>query len=269
MLTELVSLAVIMSRFIYSQIATWPAGAVRLLQRHSQTLIDHARVEEDLDLAGSETRYESTNPHDEVFERVCEELDQQVASAELIGWHYARLAEDEIEDLHRNGVAVSSAAFAEARIQRRAQRGDFSPEVAASLLAANLYTNGRGRRAGMFWLVFDEALATESGIEIFLRYWGGEAIARPHVGTDLDGALRVGTPCVVEVAAPVKALTHPDLGRRMAERWVAEVTGADLVGMESNLKTDLGPEHVLRVIKLTDPDFELLTGTGSWNKVLV
>lgn len=269
LLTERASRAVIMNRFIYSQITTWPTKVVRLLQQHSQTLSLHARVEEELDLAGSIARHESINPHDDVFERVCNDLDQQVASDELIGWHYARLAEDEIEDMRRNGIEVSSAEFAEARIQRRARCGDISPEGAEKLLAANLYTNGSGRRAGMFWLVFDEELATESGIEIFLRYWGGEAISRPHVGTDLDSALRFGTPCVVEIAAPVNALTYPDLGRRMVERWVAEVIGEETVGMESNLKTALGSEHVLRVIRMGDPDFERLTGVGSWSEPLM
>jgi hypothetical protein len=131
---------------------------------------------------------------------------------------------------------------------------------------------GDENRRGMIWFVFNRRLlADEGGMNRFFRYWGGESLYRRH---SLDAATaacleRVGVPCIVEAAIPVRAIasSFTQIPARMLSVYLKhrQVQASLRDDAEGYVREAVTSERVRRVIQLPDADFTSLTACERWD----
>lgn len=102
-----------------------------------------------------------------------------------------------------------------------------------------------------------------------LERWGGEAIYGSHRRSQTIGRklVAIGTPCIVQAVIPVASIEcYSTVAERfvnlfLANRDVANTPEADWEGC---IQHHVPAEAVQGVIKLSDPEFYLLTGADQW-----
>ena len=123
----------------------------------------------------------------------------------------------------------------------------------------------------MIWFVFTTGLLRGEAVWRLFTFWGGEALYKSHEDDPEIGPLlrTPGTACIVEVAAPVRAIeTYCAVGERLVRCFLHRRgvdTGHD-PEVEGYVAEPIPRPRIRRVITRIDSDFEGLTGCSTWSE---
>lgn len=247
---------------------TWPAALLRLLESHLGMLTVYEERRHTIDLMSLSDRLVAGDPHYPFREQRAEiirEADGLVQGEMLLGYHCTRLLPHEIEEIRCEGLSPLSRDLIERRIRRAVAAGHLQPAIAARLLDVN-EACAEGRNGRTYFIFTKSLLAEEGGVVWLLSCWGGEAIYARHEAHPATGAClrKLGVPCIVEAAIPVPCIgMYFSMGERLTaayleRRRIRTGNGPDTEGWISQQMA------VLRVIRRTDTEFEMLTGCKGW-----
>lgn len=189
------------------------------------------------------------------------------------GWHCTRLTDAEIEAIRIGGMQLPDENMLARRIDTLVDSGCITPAVAAALKSKNLAHEEN--RADMVWFCFYPPSRTdEGGIGNFFRYWGGEALYRPHVGDQQMAAVleKIGTACLVEADVPIAFLKDLRTAFKIVARFLVSrgYETTEPLGHDDRIVHPLPATAVRRVIRHSTAAFRELTGCDAWrNPILV
>jgi hypothetical protein len=250
---------------------SWPREVVRFLQEKEALFDDwygptneYRTANCDRYSASGRNRF-SASDHDQTLGA----FDAMLRRHTLEGGHHCtRLTEGEFATILRDGMSLQNGRSLATRIQqlREARVVD---EVTARTLTNNNWAD-QSNRAGLLWFCFyPPKLAGESGIEIFLRNWGGEGLSRPHIADPVLGRLlsTIGTPCVVIADVPITLLHSTySLAVRLARQYFVN-RGHELseeLILEAYTKRSLPPAAIRQILRYPDSAFVAVTGCDQW-----
>ncbi|HEV7239452.1 MAG TPA: hypothetical protein VGQ36_09445 [Thermoanaerobaculia bacterium] len=249
---------------------TWPRDVCELLEREFELLRSY-EIERLIDNRGKTDIVARvrppTNPHRAEQQRVLRDLNRLAGNVRLIGYHCTRLADDEIENIWNVGLRPLSLDLIHERVERRLAAACFSEAVAQRLLRTN-EADEEGRRHRIAFIFTRNPLRDEDGVGRLLAYWGGEALYRCHEDDDEIAPIlqAIGTPCIVEVALPVRSVHLAPIGELIMRLYLHH-RGVPIdhdPDVEGSVTTPVGAGAIRRLLQRSDPDFGRLTHCQEW-----
>jgi hypothetical protein len=161
--------------------------------------------------ASDHTGAHPENTFASAFMRVEEYIVTPLVKARTIrAWHYTRMTDREVDIIRRDGIYPSSIANFRARLDAEVVAGSFSAEIADRLFTDSPYQSGqRASRSGKFWAVSNPHSIDDSGVELLVESWGGEAAYFWQRDKGLQELLKqIGHARVLEVAIPLSYSRH-------------------------------------------------------------
>lgn len=202
------------------------------------------------------------NPYAGEFLAVTEYVMGLMEQRTIRAWHYTRMTDVEIETLRRDGIHVSNLGAIRVRLAAQVAAGSFSQDVADRLFADSPFQSDQlGSRSNKFWMVSHPIDVEDSGVELLLESWGGEAAYFWQRDDALQEMLKgIGRPRVLEIAMP---LAHSRHCYSAAEAVIAAY--GRTLGCDTNKKTfdlythqPLGPVHLLAVHSEGDASYSAM-----------
>jgi hypothetical protein len=191
------------------------------------------------------------NPYAGKFLAVTEYMMGLMEQRTIRAWHYTRMSDAEIAVLRRDGIHLSTLDAIRARLAAQVAAGSFSQDVADRLFADSPFQSDQlGSRSNKFWMVSHPIDVEDSGVELLLESWGGEAAYFWQRDEALQELLKgIGRPRVLEIAMP---LVHSRHCYSAAEAVVATYgrtldCDPDKKAFDLYTHQPLGPEHLLTI----------------------
>ncbi|TKD51431.1 hypothetical protein [Sphingomonas baiyangensis] len=169
--------------------------------------------------ASDHTMPYSENPYSGIFMAISDHVGRLMGERTIRAWHYTRMTDAEVAALRRDGVHLSTMDSLRARLAAQVAAGTFDAATAERLLAGSPFHHDiLGSRANKFWMVSHPHESDDSGVELLLESWGGEAVYFWQRDPELQALLRtIGRPRVLEFAVP------------MIKTWSSSAAGAAVI----------------------------------------
>lgn len=150
------------------------------------------------------------NPHADEFYALLDAIDRHMAARTIRAFHYTRLTDEEVVELGKSGVHVSTPETLRRRLDALVATGRLVPEVADGLYAESpFHSDQLQSRSGKFWMVSHPLPADDSGVVPLMERWGGEVASMWIRDAALSTPLmKLGKARIVEIAAPLHATRH-------------------------------------------------------------
>ncbi len=150
------------------------------------------------------------NPHAGAYYALLDIVDGVMASRSIRAFHYTRMTDDEVADLRRTGIHLSTPDTLRRRLDALVASGALSADIANRLYCASpFHSEQRDARSGKFWMVSHPVAVNDSGVAPLLERWGGEVASFWVSDATLSAPLaRLGKGRIVEVAVPLGATRH-------------------------------------------------------------
>lgn len=209
------------------------------------------------------------NPHQATTDTTVAAANRIMHGRDIVGFDCARLHDQEIDAITRDGLVPLSGELVHARVDRRVAAGDIPAAVGARLKAR--HSADCENRHSMIWFLFTRGpLRQEHDVRDLLGQWGGEALYRWHDEDEVIGPLlrRIGIPCIVEAHLPVERISRADeIGEMMRRgfllrRGVSVDNGGEL---ESYVCDAVEAARIASVHRLGEAGFEDLTVHRGWH----
>lgn len=249
-------------------LATLPPEVVDLLDARFDQLVAQAAFE----LDDSDRYTERHSPHQGVWDGTVAKVDQLLHGHTFVGYHAARLIDEEVAAIVENGMGLASAALVDAKIAHALGAGHLSAAQAQRIRQKALLSEDRGHRLGMIWFVFHPHLLTvPHGIEPLLLTWGGEVIYRAFdEDAEMNKILRnIGQPRIIEAAIEVEALKlFGTPGEKLVKAFLGlhGVEQANDWRFQGRSRAPIHARGIRRVHTLGESEFEELTLFSHWDE---
>jgi hypothetical protein len=231
---------------------TWPKPLADFVNMHHQLFRD----------------WEIGNVSPQRYEYALHTLGDILCGYAIRGWHCTRLTNAESEAIRIGGMQLPDENMLARRIDALVVSGCITPVVAAALKSKNLAHEEN--RHDVWFCFYAPSREDEGGIGDFFRYWGGEALYKPHKRDPQMAAVieKIGTPCLIEADVPISLLKEE--GLRAASKIIARflVSRGDKttepLGHNDRIVHPLPAAAVRRVIRHPTTAFRELTGCDAW-----
>ena len=237
---------------------SWPIGLLNVLENHY-----------DLFLAWKKGL---TVNCVKAYDQAIDDVERQLQLYSIVGWHCTRLTDNEISTFLTEGIQLPNATVLDRRIDECVKANLLTHEIVATLKGTNQAQDSN--RAGKFYFCFFiPAIAGESGISRFFRYWGGEALYNSHEDNPvISKALSAfGTPCVITVDVPIASLKkNNSLACNIVQRFLISkgYSTGESINFVSGINQGLSPENIRGIVRFPTSEFFSLTGCSSWVRKL-
>lgn len=201
--------------------------------------------------ASDHTQPYPINPYGADYVAFTDGLVPLMEARSIRAWHYTRITDAEAVTLLRDGVHLSDLAAVRRRLDAQVAAGAFSGDVADALFDDSPFQSEQlESRSNKFWMVSHPRDIEDSGVELLLESWGGEAVYFWQRDPDLQSQLkRIGRPRVIELAIPLAATNHAYSAGRTVVSAYALALGcpAESGAFDLYTRQALGPEAVLQI----------------------
>lgn len=209
--------------------------------------------------ASDHTQPYPINPYGSDYVAFTDGLVPWMEARSIRAWHYTRMTDAEATTLQRDGIHLSDLAAIRRRLDAQVAAGAFSADVADTLFAGSPFQSEQlGSRSGKFWMVSHPRDVEDSGVELLLESWGGEAVYFWQRDPDLQTLLkRIGRARVIELAVPLAATNHAySAGRAVVSAYARSIgCPAESGAFDLYARQVLGPEAVLQIHNEGDAAF--------------
>lgn len=136
--------------------------------------------------------------------------DQLMAARTIRAFHYTRLTDDEVTDLSRFGIHLSTPETLLRRFNTLVTSAILPPAIADRVYAQSpFHSDQREARAGKFWMVSHPISPEDGGVVPLMKHWGGEVasmwVSDPALLAPLQA---IGRARIVEIAMPLAVTRH-------------------------------------------------------------
>lgn len=236
----------------------WPAQLVSLLDSHYELFLNWEIA--------------STTVGSQAYDETIRAVGNALRPYSITGWHCTRLTDGEIAQIVRCGMQLPDGTMLRQRIDALVAAGHLASDIGARLAASN--RADESNRAGRLWFCFfPPHRAGEHGIRRFFRHWGGETLYNSHEDDPVTSPIlrAFGTPCVIEADVPVASLAA-GVGLAMNVVRVYLINRgyktSEPVEHEDRSVQAIAADCIKRVIRFSDPDFQVLTECATWRCLL-
>ncbi|MDW9652901.1 hypothetical protein GOA97_00055 [Sinorhizobium meliloti] len=150
------------------------------------------------------------NPYADDFYALKDAIGREMEMRAIRAFHYTRLTDDEIANLTRNGLHLSTPETLRDRLDAVVTAGGLTQDLAEKLYVASPFRSDQlEARSGKFWMASHPTAIDDSGIAPLLERWGGEVASMWVQDDALSSPLKsLGKPRIIEVAVPLSATRH-------------------------------------------------------------
>lgn len=195
-------------------IRTFDKQLLAALKAHALLIQDCFKTDQAIflshDLGRSRAMLRPSNPYRSDFLALTEAIELQMRSRVIRAWHYARITEQELDALKRDGIHLSTPHTLRRRLTTLVELGILDARSADTLYQASpFHADKNGSRSNKFWMTSHPHTVDDSGVEPLLAHWGGEVASMWMQDPALLAPLAsIGKPRIVEVAVPIEATSQ-------------------------------------------------------------
>lgn len=150
------------------------------------------------------------NPHAGAYYALLDAVGELLASCNIRAFHYTRLTDDEVADLRRSGIHLSTPETLRRRLDALVASGGLPVDIANRFYDASpFHSDQRDARSGKFWMVSHPITIDDGGVKPLMERWGGEVVAFWVSDAALSAPLtKLGKARIIEIAVPLDATRH-------------------------------------------------------------
>jgi hypothetical protein len=174
-------------------------------------------------------------------------------------WHYTRLLDAEVDTIRKIGLYPSTLETLRQRQQALVDAGILTAADRDALYEASPFHQQESSRSGRFWMVSEPVTTDDTGVELLLGHWGGEATyfwQRDERLVQLVAS--IGEPRILEIAVPIAKTREWYSAGKAAVAAYARTLGCrpdrETFGLYS--MAALGPETVMAIHTAGDEAYE-------------
>ena len=173
--------------------------------------IDHAIfLSHDLGRSPGRSSIRPDNPHASAYYDLLDEVNELMRVRTIRAYHYTRLTDQEVKDLHRSGIHLSTPETLQHRLDALVASGQLSAADAEVLFSKSPFHSEQCQgRTGKFWMTSHPVSVEDCGVVPLMERWGGEVASFWLRDLQLSSSLvEIGTARVIEIAAPLEKTRH-------------------------------------------------------------
>lgn len=150
------------------------------------------------------------NPYAAEYYALLDTVGDLMALRTMRAFHYTRLIDDEVAELRRSGIHLSTPTTLRRRLDALVVSGALPAEIADQLYDASpFHSQQRAARSEKFWMVSHPIAVDDNGVAPLMAHWGGEVASFWVSDAALSAPLtRLGKARIVEIAVPLAATRH-------------------------------------------------------------
>ena len=199
------------------------------------------------------------NPYAPDFYSLLDTADELMAARTIRAFHYTRLTDDEVTDLSRSGIHLSTPATLLRRFNTLVTSAVLPRAIADSLYAQSpFHSDQREARAGKFWMVSHPTPPEDGGVVPLMKHWGGEVASMWVSDPGLLAPLQaIGRARILEVAVPLALTRHSYAAGKAVVATFGRSVGAipEKGAFDLYIDQALPPSAVLSVHTEGDPAY--------------
>lgn len=199
----------------------------QLIQDYFET--DHAIfLSHDLGRGPGRSPIRPDNPHAGAYYGLLDEVNLLMLLHTIRAYHYTRLTDQEVEDLRRSGIHLSTPETLQHRLDALVASGLLLPAAAEILFTKSPFNSEqRQGRNGKFWMTSHPVSVEDSGVVPLMQRWGGEVASFWLRDPQLSSSLaEIGAARVIEIAAPLRKTRHSHSAATAAVATFGRTVGA-------------------------------------------
>ena len=181
----------------------------QLIQEYFET--DHTIfLSHDLGRSPGRSSNRPDNPRASAYYDLLDEVNELMRVRTIRAYHYTRLTDQEVEDLHRSGIYLSTPETLQHRLDALVASGKLSAADAEVLFSKSPFHSEQCQgRTGKFWMTSHPVSVEDCGVVPLMERWGGEVASFWLRDLQLSSSLvEIGTARVIEIAAPLEKTRH-------------------------------------------------------------
>lgn len=215
-------------------LGTFPADLVEAMEKRVELIrayfeTDHIIfLSHDLGRGPGRSILRPENPHAHAYYALLDEVEKFMASSAIRAFHYTRLTDDEVADICRSGIHLSTPETLRSRLDTLVASGELAADIARQLYDASpFHSDHWDTRTGKFWMVSHPLAIDYSGVVPLMKHWGGEVASfSVHDITLSEPLTRLGKARIVEIAAPLDATCHTHAASKAVVATFGRARGA-------------------------------------------
>lgn len=230
----------------------------QLIQHYIET--DHAIfLSHDIGRGPGRSPIRPENPHAGAYHSLLDEVNELMRVRTIRAYHYTRLTDQEVEDLHRSGIHLSTPETLQHRLDALVASGQLLAADAEVLFTKSpFHSEQRQGRTGKFWMTSHPVGVEDSGVVPLMERWGGEVASFWLRDPQLSSSLaEIGTARVIEIAAPLEKTSRSHSAATAAVATFGRTAGAipEKSDFDLYVNAPLEPGSVLAVHTEGDATF--------------
>ncbi len=199
------------------------------------------------------------NPHAGAYYSLLDEVNELMCVRTIRAYHYTRLIDQEVEDLHRSGIHLSTPETLQHRLDALVALGQLLAADAEVLFTKSPFqSEQRQGRTGKFWMTSHPVSVEDGGVVPLMERWGGEVASFWLRDPQLSSSLaKIGTARVIEIAVPLAKTCHAHSAATAAVATFGRTAGAipEKSDFDLYVNAPLEPGSVLAVHTEGDATF--------------
>lgn len=168
------------------------------------------------------------NPHAAAYYALLDRVGDLMASRTIRAFHYTRLTDDEVAELRRSGIHLSTPTTLRRRLDALVVSGALPAEIGDRLYDASpFHSEQRDARSEKFWMASHPIAVDDNGVAPLMARWGGEVASFWVSDAALSAPLtRLGKARIAEIAVPLEATRHSHAASKAVVATFGRARGA-------------------------------------------
>ncbi|MFZ4380859.1 MAG: hypothetical protein ACOYO0_02695 [Sandarakinorhabdus sp.] len=192
-------------------IETFDSSLIDVLQQSADLIVDYFKsehyilVSHDLDNSPDRPVMRPSNLYAGAYYALLDTVSSMMSQRLIRGFHYTRMTDEEVAELLRTGIHLSTPETLRLRLDGLVASGNLTADIANQLYSKSpFHGTQRAARCGKFWMVSHPVRVDNGGVVPLLEHWGGEVASFwNNDAIHLELLAKLGKGRILEIAAPL------------------------------------------------------------------